>query len=76
MDTRFQAPYSNPRWWWGGDYVPVCFDCAHFQVRVHGKPRCDAFPDGIPKEMFKRGATHDSPIPGDHGIQFEPREDG
>ena len=58
MDRRFKVPYSNPRWWWNGDYVPICFDCSYFQGMIKGKPRCEALPDGIPKEMFKRGVVH------------------
>ena len=70
MDTRFKVPYSHPRWWWGGGHIPICFDCAYFQGRIRGEQRCKAFPDGIPKEMFKQGATHDTPVDGDHGVRL------
>ena len=72
MDTRFKVPYSHPRWWWGGGHIPIGFDCAYFQGRIRGEQRCKAFPDGIPKEMFKQGATHDTPVDGDHGVRFMP----
>ena len=71
MDERFKIPYSNPRWWWEGKYLPSCFDCAHFRGAEKGKIRCLAFPDGIPRELMKRGVIHNSPYPGDHGIRFE-----
>ena len=71
MDERFKEPYSNPRWWWAGDYIPYCFDCAHFRGAVKGKIVCAAFPDGIPPELCDKGRLHDGPYPGDNGIYFE-----
>lgn len=76
MENRFSVPYSNPRWWWDGDYTPVCFDCAHFQGAWKGKPRCKAFPDGIPRELMRRGAKHDAPYSGDHGFRYKPIDSG
>ena len=32
---------------------------------------CEAFPDGIPEELFDGKVSHHTPYPGDHGIQFE-----
>lgn len=71
MNKRFPNPYSDPRWWWSGDYIPACFECAHFQGALTGLPRCKAFPDGIPRELMKRDAKHTMPLPGDHGLRFE-----
>ena len=71
MDNRFSAPYSHPRWWFEGSYTPSCFDCAHFRGAQKGKMVCLAFPDGIPLQLTKRGVIHDTPYPGDHGIQYE-----
>jgi hypothetical protein len=51
-----------------------CALCAHFfssgTSNREQKPRCKAFPDGIPSGL---GSTisHQHPYPGDHGIQFE-----
>lgn len=54
---------------------PVCLQCAHFHenLAVNDLPGavCDAFPQGIPKEIMMAGDKHDKPIKGDHGIQFE-----
>lgn len=71
MDKRFSVPYSHPRWWWNGSYIPNCFHCAHFRGAIKGKICCIAYPDGIPKELLKEGFTHNQPYPGDQGILFE-----
>lgn len=76
MDSRFQEPYSHPRWWYGGNYMPACFVCSYFRGMIRRKVRCTAFPDGIPKELTLEGTLHDTPFPGDNGIQFEQFEDG
>jgi len=51
---------------------PMCTDCKHFSVR-EGKLRCEAFPDGIPDEIFLGGVEHTKPYKGDNGIQYEKR---
>jgi hypothetical protein len=55
-----------------------CFLCSHF----HGsrKMTCDAFQNGIPKEMFTGEHDHREPWPNaddpqDNGVRFEPIED-
>ena len=58
---------------------PVCLDCRHF---IGGAGRdstgegfvCKAYPDGIPQIIILGGGKHDKPRKGDHGIQFEPKE--
>jgi hypothetical protein len=35
---------------------------------------CDAFPDGIPDEIWTGKNDHKKPYPGDHDIQFEKLE--
>ncbi|MDQ1255089.1 MAG: hypothetical protein QG646_4368, partial [Euryarchaeota archaeon] len=32
---------------------------------------CNAFPGGIPDEIWRGGNDHTKPCPGDHGIKFE-----
>ena len=56
--------------------VPLCLKCKHLRDLEPGTfgRTCDAFPDGIPKEIFSGGVDHDKPYPGDHGILFEPKE--
>lgn len=57
---------------------PKCFErgCKHF-LGVAGddeeteRPRCEAFPQGIPAEIAYGDELHLEPYPGDNGIQFE-----
>jgi hypothetical protein len=49
---------------------PVCLDCKHFRPDV-GRA-CAAFPEKIPDIVWLKGDPHTGPIPGDHGIRFEP----
>lgn len=51
---------------------PACMTCRHY--RRHEPVTCDAFPDRIPDLVWLEGDPHTGPIPGDHGIRFEPIE--
>ena len=44
-----------------------CLQCKHYLAAQV----CDAFPDGIPIEIFTGEVDHRQPYKGDHGIQFE-----
>lgn len=46
-----------------------CNGCIHFHKHSGG---CDAFPEGIPKEIILGKHDHHYPYEGDHGILFEP----
>jgi len=51
----------------------VCFKCKHFR-RFEGG--CDAFPDGIPKEITIGNNDHSTPLPNqDNKIVFELDQD-
>lgn len=55
----------------------LCMQCKHRQPKEErdGKlPVCAAFPTGIPFEIVVGELSHDHPIEGDHGIQYEPKE--
>lgn len=54
-----------------GDILIGDADCSKCQ-RLHlGEVACDAFPDGIPMELWFGRVLHREPYPGDHGVQFE-----
>jgi hypothetical protein len=56
-------------------YAPLsdqCITCRHY----HLDGVCDAFPRGIPHVIISGEFDHREPYPGDHGIRFEPIEDG
>lgn len=55
-----------------GYYTHICGPCRH-RTGVH---TCEAFPEGIPEDIWFGRHDHKSPYPGDHGIQFEPRPEG
>ena len=54
--------------------TPACLDCRHFHKTGEIGLTCDAFPGGIPEDIILASNDHSNPYPGDHGIQFEPRE--
>lgn len=50
---------------------PICKECLH--LRSMRNSRCDAFPDGIPRDILDSKQDHREPVNGDHGIRFKPR---
>ncbi len=66
----FCPPASAMEW-------PSCMFCKHdrpIRSLAEGPPRCAAFPDGIPDEILDGTIHHTVPVPGDHGIQFTPKD--
>ena len=57
--------------------APLCWDCIHFggYDQARNAAVCDAFPNGMPREIFDGHIDHREPYPGDGGIQFERRKD-
>jgi hypothetical protein len=51
--------------------MDLCDLCKHYQ----GDRKCDAFPEGIPTEIWWWGYDHRLSFPGDNGIRFEFRVD-
>ena len=47
--------------------VTPCVECKH---RITGLT-CAAYPGGIPQMILIGAEQHRTPLPGDHGIQFE-----
>lgn len=56
---------------------PICSHCQWLNrpLRMDGKDRCGAFPDGIPRPILDNEADHRKPFDGDRGIRFEPRSE-
>ncbi len=48
-----------------------CPRCVHWRNNA----TCDAFTRGIPLAILTNEYDHRKPYAGDHGIQFEPRDD-
>ncbi len=46
-----------------------CEQCVHLRERT--RKRCDAFPKGIPAELWNDEIEHVRPYPGDNDLQFE-----
>jgi len=57
--------------------LPLCDFCKHYRGyqidKAAGNVRfiCDAFPTGIPQEIYFEQGDHRQPYDGDHGIHFE-----
>ena len=55
-------------------FSPICMWCS--RLTDYGVDReCDAFPDGIPSTIWEGETDHRIPYPGDHGMQFAPRNE-
>jgi len=54
----------------------TCLECIHKLPRKRGDKalKCDAFKNGIPFEIIAGEYDHTKPYKGDHGIQFETKE--
>jgi len=49
----------------------VCTHCKHYNFDDVENHTCEAFPDGIPPDIWLGKNDHTKPYPGDHGIRFE-----
>ena len=50
---------------------PKCLECKHFHDEWTAPRTCEAFPEGIPVEIYFEATDHTKPFNGDNGIRFE-----
>lgn len=48
-----------------------CVACSHLDRQEPEAAACDAFPEGIPQEIYTNHFDHHNPYPGDHGVHFD-----
>jgi hypothetical protein len=48
---------------------PICWACSRFHGRA--SRTCDAFPDGIPEQVYFEAFDHRKSFSGDNGMRFE-----
>jgi len=48
----------------------MCTACAHLD-RTADNQTCEAFPEGIPEEIWTNQHDHHKPYPGDQSVRFE-----
>jgi hypothetical protein len=51
-----------------------CMVCKHATFVKGVSFTCAAFPNGVPHELESGQVDHRKPVPGDHGIQYEPSD--
>lgn len=52
------------------DIQPMCLACTHLD-RTADDRSCEAFPEGIPEDIWMNQHDHHKPYPGDQGVRFE-----
>lgn len=51
---------------------PICYNCSRKRPAAEKRPfSCDAFPNGIPKEIIHNQADHRNEFPGDNGLRYD-----
>ena len=48
-----------------------CTACTHLDRQATDDLLCEAFPSGIPDEIWKNEIAHTQSYPGDHGVHLE-----
>ncbi len=53
---------------------PMCMECTRLHEDDDAGLTCEAYPEGIPFEIYMNAWDHRYPKPGHGGLQFVPRE--
>ena len=48
-----------------------CTACTHLEREEEAQQQCEAFPEGIPTEIWLNEVAHTAPYPGDHGVHLD-----
>jgi hypothetical protein len=50
---------------------PACATCARFNANDKTKDTCEAFPEGIPAQIWEGQNDHRFPVKGDRGLTYK-----
>lgn len=48
-------------------WTPQCICCQRYHL---GKETCDAYPEGVPREIYRNEVSHKTPYEEDHGLMY------
>lgn len=61
--------FTDKRWYQDTGFQKIVYQCTTCKY-FYGFDRCEAFPNGIPKELLVPEFTHKEAFEGDNGIMY------